>query len=242
MRLGRAARKQLAELIAGATSLRGDFFRSVAFRYFHPDDVISGEGTRLNGGRFVPVGVRAVYASLEEETALREVTSRKNALGGRSQISVGEYPRMTYVLSVATNRNLDLAVTLPSELANVVRLCLRGPGYHVSQELAAIWISEGIDSVVFPSARAPAETLQCIWQTPQLVASSFAIVLKSWRPSADHVRGSVDGSGSFLTCGSPCQAFLPRRSGTDLLGENQKVNSREKRPSQLPTHRRLFGT
>jgi RES domain-containing protein len=139
-------------LIAGATSLQGDFFRSVAFRYFHPDDVISGEGTRLNGGRFVPEGVRAVYASLEEETALREVTARKSALGGRSQISVGEYPRMTYVLSVATNRNLDLAATLPSELANVVRLCLRGPGYSVSQELAAIWISEGIDSVVFPSA------------------------------------------------------------------------------------------
>jgi len=47
-------------------------------------------------------------ACLEEETALREVTSRKNALGGRSQTSVGEYPRMTYVLSVATNQNLDL--------------------------------------------------------------------------------------------------------------------------------------
>ncbi len=152
MRVGRAARKQLAELIAGTTTLQGDFFRSVAFRYFHPDDVISGEGTRLNGGRFVPVGVRAVYASLEEDTALREVRSRKKALGGRSQISVGEYPRMTYVLSVATNRNLDLAVTLPTELANVVRLCLRGPGYHASQELSTIWISEGIDSVVFPSA------------------------------------------------------------------------------------------
>jgi hypothetical protein len=97
------------------------------------------------------VGVRAVYASLEEVTALREVTSRKNALGGRSQINVGEYPRMTYVLSVATHRNLDLAATLRSELANVVRLCLK-PGYSASQELADIWISEGIDSVVFPSA------------------------------------------------------------------------------------------
>jgi RES domain-containing protein len=152
LKLGRAARKQLAELIAGASSLRGDFFRSVAFRYFHPDDVISGEGTRLHGGRFVPVGVRAVYASLDEETAQREVTTRKRALGGRSQIGVGEYPRMTYVLSVATNRNLDLAATLPAEMANLVRICMGGPGYSVSQELAAIWISEGIDSVVFPSA------------------------------------------------------------------------------------------
>ena len=151
MTLGRAARRQLAELIVGATSLQGDFFRSVAFRYFHPDDVISGEGTQLNGGRFVPVGVRAVYASLEEETALLEVSMRKGALGGRSQITIGEYPRMTYVLSVASHRHLDLAATLPSELAKVVRFCLRGPEYSASQELAAIWIAEGIDSVVFPS-------------------------------------------------------------------------------------------
>ena len=135
MRVGRAARKQLDELIAGATSLQGDFFRSVAFRYFHPDDVISGEGTRLNGGRFVPVGARAVYASLEEETALREVTSRKSALGGRSQITVGEYPRMTYVISVATNRNLNLAVTLPSELAK--RCPLGGNGSTAPVSTAA---------------------------------------------------------------------------------------------------------
>jgi RES domain-containing protein len=67
-------------LIADAAPIRGDFFRSVAFKYFHPDDVISGEGTRLNGGRFVTVGVKAVYASADEETAMREVTARKTAL------------------------------------------------------------------------------------------------------------------------------------------------------------------
>jgi RES domain-containing protein len=152
LRLDRAARKQLAELMTEATPLRGDFFRSVAFRYFHPDDVISGEGTRLNGGRFVPTGVRAVYASVDEETALREVTARKNALGGQGQVAVGEYPRMTYVLSVATHRNLGLAGALTSELAKTVQICLRGPGHSASQELAAIWIAAGIDSVIFPSA------------------------------------------------------------------------------------------
>jgi len=72
LRPGYAARKQLASSIARAAPLRGDLFRSVAFRYFHPDDVISGEGTRLNGGRFVPVGVKAVYASLAEETPLEK--------------------------------------------------------------------------------------------------------------------------------------------------------------------------
>ena len=73
MKLTRAARAQLLKLIASAAPLNGTFFRSVAFRYFHPDDLISGDGTRQHGGRFVPVGVRAVYASAEEDTALREV-------------------------------------------------------------------------------------------------------------------------------------------------------------------------
>ena len=152
MRLGRAARTHLAELIARAAPLKGDFFRSVAFRYFHPDDLISGEGTRLNGGRFVPVGVPAVHASLEEETALREVTARKSALGGRRQINVGEYPRMTYILGIATKRNIDLAAALAPELGTVVRQCLRQRTYSASQELASMWIDEGIDSAVFPSA------------------------------------------------------------------------------------------
>jgi hypothetical protein len=97
LKLPRAARAQLLKLITNAAPLNGTFFRSVAFRYFQPDDLISGEGTRQYGGRFVPVGVRAVFPSAEEETALREVTQRKTTLGGERQIDVGEYPRMIYL-------------------------------------------------------------------------------------------------------------------------------------------------
>jgi hypothetical protein len=50
-----AARAQLEELISNAAPLEGNFFRSVAFQYFHPDDVISGEGPRVYSGRFVPI-------------------------------------------------------------------------------------------------------------------------------------------------------------------------------------------
>jgi RES domain-containing protein len=152
LKLAREAQKQLETLIADAKPLSGDFFRSVAFRYFHPDAVISGEGTRLAGGRFVPIGVNAVYGSFDEETALREVTARKKALGGRAQIDIGEYPRLTYVITVKTRRSIDLAAKLPVELAAVVSRCVRANQYSASQELAAIWIGQGIDSVVFPSA------------------------------------------------------------------------------------------
>jgi hypothetical protein len=88
LKLGRAARKQLDELIAGAAPFTGDFFRSVAFQYFHPERVSSGEGTLFNGGRFVPVGAKAFYASLEEETAMRDVMARKRALVGRVEDAI----------------------------------------------------------------------------------------------------------------------------------------------------------
>ena len=53
-------------------------------------------------------------------------SARKSALGGRSQINVGEYLRNDVrSLCVATHRNLDLGRRF-SELAKVVRFCLRG--------------------------------------------------------------------------------------------------------------------
>jgi hypothetical protein len=93
----------------------------------------------------------------------------------------------------------------------------------------------------FRPRRAPAETLLCIWQTPPLVASSFAIVPKSWRPFADHMWGSVADSGSSdLPQSVP--SFSTALLRTELLCENQKVSSRSKQPTQLPTHRGVFGT
>ena len=93
MKLTRAARAQLVELITNAAPLNGTFFRSVAFRYFHPEDLISGEGTRQYGGRFVPVGVRAVYASAEEETVPFELEKHQSAdSGGSSTVNLGDAP------------------------------------------------------------------------------------------------------------------------------------------------------
>jgi hypothetical protein len=138
-------------------------------------------------------------------------------------------------LSVATHRNLDLAVTLPSELANVVRLCLRRKGYSVSQELAAIWISEEIDTVVFPSVTRAGRNVAVYLANAlggSVIVRNRAEV--SWRPSADHASGSATGSGSFLTRRSRCQAFSNARRGTDLLCENQKVSAGENNPPSCP--------
>lgn len=59
---------------------------------------------------------------------------------------------MTYVLGINTKHNLDLTATLPLELTAVLGRCLRSEARADSQELAAIWITAGIESVLFPSA------------------------------------------------------------------------------------------
>jgi RES domain-containing protein len=180
------------KLIASAAPLNGTFFRSVAFRYFHPDDLISGEGTRQHGGRFVPLGVRAVYASAEEDTALREVTQRKTTLGGERRIDVGEYPRMIYVLAISTQRNLDLTDRIDPQVEQVVRRCLAGRNHAASQELAAIWIKEGIESVVFSSATGAGKNVAVYLENAKgssVIVRNRDEVLKALRRTT--VRGSL---------------------------------------------------
>jgi RES domain-containing protein len=150
--VGHAARAQLEELISNAAPLEGNFFRSVAFQYFHPDDVISGEGPRVYGGRFVPIGIPAVYASVEEDTALREAANRQASLHGQSKTDFRAYPRMTYVLHIKTERSLNLSTALQPELQRLVVECLETDQHFASQQLANIWIAEGIESIIFPSA------------------------------------------------------------------------------------------
>jgi RES domain-containing protein len=61
----------------------------------------------LKGGRFAAKGTRAVYVSLDEEAATREVTARKARLGGKAQIALKDYPRLTYIISIEVNKCVD---------------------------------------------------------------------------------------------------------------------------------------
>ena len=68
--------------ISCAAPLKGLFFRSVEYRHMDPIDVLSGAGTRAYGGRFAPIGTRAVYLSATDSGTSKELTARKSRLGG----------------------------------------------------------------------------------------------------------------------------------------------------------------
>lgn len=136
-----------------AAPIRGLFFRSVEYRYMDPIDVLSGAGARAYGGRFAPVGTRAVYLSATDAGASKEVTARKSRLGGGGQISVEKYPRVVYAVAVDLTKALDLSSLGSSQAAEAVRAaCLDKDDLHPSMELARELISAGIQGLVFPSA------------------------------------------------------------------------------------------
>jgi RES domain-containing protein len=142
--------KDALGLVESASPLEGQFFRSVELAYGHPDDVISGEGTRLYGGRFVKPGMRAVYGSADEETAFKESAARFNRLAGRGGARFTAYPRITYVIAVRIATLVDLTVTrVPRALLTP---CLDPNDVTASQQVGEFLRSQGVQAIMFPSA------------------------------------------------------------------------------------------
>jgi RES domain-containing protein len=145
------------DVLAGAAKpFENDCFRSVELAYGYPDDVVSGEGTRLHGGRFVPQGMPAVHASLDEETGTREVSARKARLGGRAQIRLKDYPRLTYVISVTGEKCVDFRpVDRSTVLGQTLAAALDLSDLTDSQVVGQYLVGKGVQAAVVPSIVGP---------------------------------------------------------------------------------------
>ena len=151
MTLPRQWQKHALSLIEQASPLEGEFFRSVELAYAHPDDVVSGEGARLYGGRFVRPGFRAVYGSADEVTAFRESAARINRLAGRSGARIISYPRITYVIVIKVAAHVALT-TAHADAAAISPACLDPNDLTASQEVGEFLRTHSIQAVVFHSA------------------------------------------------------------------------------------------
>ena len=150
MTLSRQWERHARALVDRAGPLEGEYYRSVELSYAHPDDVISGEGTRLYGGRFVRPGVRAVYGSADEHTAIREAAARKQRLAGGAGTRLADYPRITHVIAVELALSVDLTFS-DSDIEALLPACLdRELGD--SQEVGEFWRLHGVQGIRYPSA------------------------------------------------------------------------------------------
>lgn len=96
---------RFAKLLDRAIALAGTVYRSAAPKYANSSDLLSGQGSRRNGGRWNPVGVAAVYGSLTPQTALAETLAHANYYSLPVHAAI---PRTFVAIEFALERALDL--------------------------------------------------------------------------------------------------------------------------------------
>lgn len=152
MKLTPKQRRLLDNLAASAAPLTGVFFRSVEFRWVHPDDVMSGAGAAKLGGRFAAIGTRALYVSDSEETLLQEIAGRKRRLGGKALIDLDKYPRVTFRIDLKLDRHISFADTPPKrDFQRMRRQCLDVDNLAASQAVGSYLAGLGVEAILYPS-------------------------------------------------------------------------------------------
>jgi RES domain-containing protein len=125
-----------------------------------PDEVMSGAGTAAVGGRFAPIGTRAVYLSATDSGTGIELLARKERLGGSPQVTVDKYPRIIFLVEVRLDRALDLSMrSVPRKLLALRDRCLLPDVLIDSMDLAAELIGAKVQGLIFPSVVGGADNL-----------------------------------------------------------------------------------
>lgn len=98
-------RERLLAIMDMATPFAQTLFRSATPVYATESDLRTGEGSRLYGGRWNPVGIAVIYASLSPETAMAETLAHCHYYGFPPQSAM---PRTFVALEVQLARVIDL--------------------------------------------------------------------------------------------------------------------------------------
>lgn len=91
-------RSRLTRLVPSATAFTGTAYRSSTPLYATEDDLLTGEGSKQQGGRWNPAGIAVVYASLTPEVAMAETLAHNRYYG----IAIEEAMPRTFVAIEAT--------------------------------------------------------------------------------------------------------------------------------------------
>lgn len=151
MRLIAAEQTALHKLIQRAEPVSGTYFRSVERRFMDPTEILNGRGTELYGGRFAPIGMRAVYLADSDTGASAEVLARKKRLGGASQISLDKYPRVIYAVDVRLDRVVKLTRKPRNPILASIWTKSLDADITYSQEVGPLLAGAGIQGLLFKS-------------------------------------------------------------------------------------------
>ncbi|HLW65477.1 MAG TPA: RES family NAD+ phosphorylase, partial [Gemmataceae bacterium] len=96
---------RLLHVIARPSAFEGVVYRSTSPKYASEADLVTGRGSAQFGGRWNPIGIAAVYASLTPETAMAETLASNRYYGLPVEDAM---PRVFVAVRVRLKRVLDL--------------------------------------------------------------------------------------------------------------------------------------
>ncbi|MCP3998022.1 MAG: RES domain-containing protein [bacterium] len=142
-----------------AAPWEGTVFRSTTLEYSRSGDITSGEGSRLYGGRWNPVGhFAAIYACLDPETAMEETLAHFRYYGipehaAMPRLFVAIEVRLSLVLDLRDGRlRQRLRVSSERMMASDWRTAHCSEGGSVTQSLGWAAYSVGLEGLLVPSA------------------------------------------------------------------------------------------
>jgi RES domain-containing protein len=112
-------KNRLTRLLPSAGGFSAIGYRSSTPKYATENELLLGEGSKRHGGRWNPIGIAAVYASLTPETAMAETLAHNRYYG----IAVEEAMPRTYecaweglIVPAAADRNGHNLLVFPGNL------------------------------------------------------------------------------------------------------------------------------
>lgn len=151
-------KSRLTRLLPFATHFAETVYRSSTPRYANEADLLTGEGSKRNGGRWNPIGIAVVYASLTLETAMAETLAHHRYYGIPLQDAM---PRTFVAIRTNFQTVLDLRVgairqrlqvSLGRILAVDWRKEARAGREPITQAIGRAAAEVGLEGLIVPSA------------------------------------------------------------------------------------------
>jgi RES domain-containing protein len=152
---------RLRRLLPSTVAFAGTIFRSSTPKYANERDLLTGEGSKNNGGRWNPAGIATVYASLTPETAMAEALAHHRYYGIPAEDAM---PRTFVALAVKLQVVLDfrqgfvrhrIRVSLDRILTVDWRRAVRAGREPITQAIGQAAWEVGLEGIIVPSAADP---------------------------------------------------------------------------------------
>jgi RES domain-containing protein len=184
-----AFKQAIESELSGAASWSGTVYRSTGLRYTRVGDILSGLGSRKNGGRWnPPESFSAIYASLTPELAMAEAFAHYRYYS----IPVSNaMPRVFVAIDVRLERVLDLTsmkvcgmlgLGMDDLIQQDWRHEQRAGREALTQALGRAAFHCSLEGLLIPSAARPGGSNLAVFPTNLLSSSSISVSNSSLLP------------------------------------------------------------